>query len=519
MGQQPIFFAATGSETAASVGSRFPGLNAKRGLGAVLDSISDGLCFIDRRWRIIYTNRAARRVFAALGVDGKLSGLFKGKLSHVKEAMPELEQALLEQRPAHAELKCIALGTWFEIHAYPWRRGLIVQFRDTTTRWRQGEALEQSEMQFKNLVENVPDIVIRFDRYGGIKYVNPAFFAILGIAATEAVGRSLQELSAAFPGLKYLQQPFSAVLATGAPQSIEFNFSGPQGTVFIETRLIPEFNPAGKVATVLCIGRNITERRKLEYEIARLDRLSVVGEMAASLAHEVRNPMTTVRGFLQYFREKQQIYAGQDEHYDLMIDELDRANAIISEYLSLARDRTVDMTAGNLETVVQAILPLLQADALRLGSVVRTNLQGTLPVLMNQKEIRQCIINLVRNGLEAVPSGGVVKISTYLEGDRAVLQVADNGPGIPPAVMEKLGTPFFTTKENGSGLGLAVCYSIAARHGAKLEVRTGSSGSTFLIRFPLLNGMVSDDGKDGRRLGKIATAESSEGRRLNRMAK
>ena len=109
---------------------------------------------------------------------------------------------------------------------------------------------------------------------------------------------------------------------------------------------------------------------------------------------------------------------------------------------------------------------------------------GDIPdLLLDKKEIHQVIHNLTRNGLEAMPPGGCLFIRTYKDGDVVVLAVQDQGKGIEPDVLEKLGTPFFTTKENGTGLGLAVCYSIAARHNAKIEIETGADGTTFYIKF------------------------------------
>jgi signal transduction histidine kinase len=104
-------------------------------------------------------------------------------------------------------------------------------------------------------------------------------------------------------------------------------------------------------------------------------------------------------------------------------------------------------------------------------------------LILDEKEIRQLILNLVRNGLEAISPGGVIRIRTFSEEDEVVLSVQDNGKGINPDVLEKLGTPFFTTKDTGTGLGLAVCYSIAARHNARIDIETGPEGTTFFVKF------------------------------------
>jgi PAS domain S-box-containing protein len=234
---------------------------------------------------------------------------------------------------------------------------------------------------------------------------------------------------------------------------------------------------------VLKLGIDITEQKHLRKEIARLDRLNLVGEMAAGIGHEIRNPMTTVRGFLQMLGEKDDCTKYKD-YFELMIEELDRANSIISEFLSLAKNKAVEFKTQDLNRIVKVIMPLISADAMVTDKNIEVGLVDIPKLTLDEKEIRQLILNLVRNGFEAMSPGGTLTIKTFSEGDEVVLAVQDQGEGIGPDVLERIGTPFFTTKENGTGLGLAVCYSIAARHGAKITVDTGSTtGTTFYVRF------------------------------------
>jgi len=232
----------------------------------------------------------------------------------------------------------------------------------------------------------------------------------------------------------------------------------------------------------LTMSIDISELKQLKEEMLRLDRLNLIGEMAAGIGHEIRNPMTTVRGFLQFLGAKKAC-AGYKDFFDLMIEELDRANAIITEYLSLAKNKNIELKEQNLNFIVKSLFPIIQADAMLADKYVALVL-GDIPALpLDEKEIRQLILNLARNGLEAMASGGTLTIRTYSDADKVVLEVQDKGQGIAPDALKKLGTPFFTTKDKGTGLGLAVCYSIATRHKAKIEVKTDSGGSIFVVRF------------------------------------
>lgn len=218
-------------------------------------------------------------------------------------------------------------------------------------------------------------------------------------------------------------------------------------------------------------------------QMTRLDRLNIIGEMAAGIAHEIRNPMTTVRGLLQFIGNKQE-FIMQKENFSLMINELDRANSIITEFLLLAKNRAMEFSENNLNTVIQDIYPLLQADAFSNNCEIKLNL-NTLPnISLDQSSIRQLLLNMVRNGLDAMPKNGIINISTEFSGSKVLLSIKDSGVGIPLEIKDKLGTPFFTTKDNGTGLGLAICYRIVQRHRAILMVDSElGKGTTFTIEF------------------------------------
>lgn len=225
-------------------------------------------------------------------------------------------------------------------------------------------------------------------------------------------------------------------------------------------------------------------KQQADSEVARLDRLKLVGQMAASIAHEVRNPLTTVKGYLQLFSRKTDFLPFFSQIH-LMIEELDRANNIITEFLSLSHKKTVTMKQKNLNHVIQALQPLIQSNGNIRGISVKYDLQNIPDIILDEKEVRQLILNITCNGFEAMKSGQCLSIKTKKGIDGVVLSIIDQGEGIDKNLLSKLGTPFFTTKETGTGLGLAVCYSIAHRHSATINFASGNTGTTFSITFPL----------------------------------
>lgn len=227
---------------------------------------------------------------------------------------------------------------------------------------------------------------------------------------------------------------------------------------------------------------DMTEVNRLQQELIRLDYLHLAGEIAASIGHEVRNPMTTVRGFLQMLSSKSECNHFK-EYFTLMIEELDRANSILSEFLSITKSQTTKPEWQNLNTIITAISPLIQSSAIMSNQTLALKLEKIPDLLLDAQEIRQLILNLARNGLEAMSPDTTITIKTFIEDNKIILAIEDMGPGIPPKVMKQLGKPFFTTKETGTGLGLAICYNIAAKHKAMVEVFTSPKGTTFFIKF------------------------------------
>ncbi len=236
---------------------------------------------------------------------------------------------------------------------------------------------------------------------------------------------------------------------------------------------------------VIAFVQDISEKKHYQEQMVKLDRLNLIGEMAAGISHEVRNPMATIRGFMQILSSKKE-FSNYLDYFDLMIEELDRANHIITEFLSIGRNVPSDRQKENLNAIIESLQPLIEASGYAQDKYLEVETAEIPELFLNNKEIRQIILNLCQNGYEAMGAGQTLRIKTFLEEGKAVLAVQDEGEGIRPEVMAKLGTPFFTTKKQGTGLGLGICYGIAARHQAEIAIETGPGGTTFYVKFSLI---------------------------------
>ncbi|MFZ3101132.1 MAG: ATP-binding protein [Desulfitobacteriaceae bacterium] len=334
--------------------------------------------------------------------------------------------------------------------------------------------LHKANHEMVNLLESINDGFLAVNRKWVITYANKAM-----VEARKANGLHNHLVGSDYWQIykndnKLINDFCLQVMENGQP--IRFESYAPLIGYWADFSIYPTANGI----SIFC--RNIEARKQAERELARLDRLNLVGEMAAGIAHEVRNPMTTVRGFLQMLGSKDDTKQ-YHEFYDLMIEELDRANLILTDFLNLARDNPSDFKLTNISKVVKSLSPLLLADALNQEKDLELKLEQVADIHGNENELRQLILNLARNGLEAMPRGTLLTIQTHILGNHIILKIRDRGSGFDPVILEKLGTPFLTTKERGTGLGLAICHSIAARHKAEINFDSNPTGTTVTVKF------------------------------------
>lgn len=365
---------------------------------------------------------------------------------------------------------------------------IIIFSRDVHTKKLAEEALWRSEQKYKTqvnylntLINTMNELCLTYDRDNKLTFVNQRLLEAIGYSKEEMLGKSvldfIPEENKESVWLQIRQR-----LEKGTISSHENSLLCKDGSKLLVKLKGSPIIENDNIVGALLLAEDISQQRRLEKDMARLGKLNTVGEIAASIGHEIRNPMTTVQGFLQLLSQNKD-FINHLAYFDLMIEELNRANSIITEFLTLGKDKMVNLQRSNINKILETMAPLLMADALNGDKNIFFELKNVADILLDEQEIRQLILNLVRNGLEAMPAGGTIKIRTKMAGDEVILSVQDEGTGIPTEVLEKLGTPFLSTKENGTGLGLAVCYSIIARHQAKMLVDSSQSGSCFNIHF------------------------------------
>ncbi len=223
----------------------------------------------------------------------------------------------------------------------------------------------------------------------------------------------------------------------------------------------------------------------------RAQELAAMGRMTAGIAHEIRNPLSIIRGAAQHLSARLRGAGVEDELAEMIPGEVDRLDRILAGYLAFGRGDAVEMEPVDLDHLARRTVKLVEAELGRAGVRVAVEATGELPrLLADPRRLQQALLNLLLNARDATPAGGVVTVRLARDGDDALLEVLDEGPGLGGADPASLFAPFTTTKEKGSGLGLAVVRQVAEAHGgrATLRDRDGGAGATAAIRLPLPRG-------------------------------
>ncbi|HWQ89049.1 MAG TPA: ATP-binding protein, partial [Desulfitobacteriaceae bacterium] len=336
--------------------------------------------------------------------------------------------------------------------------------------------LDLSRSRINKILEGISDGFYMLDDNWQFEFVNNSTMKLMCPENDKVLGKNIWEV---LPGLRNTLTWNKMQQAFDSKEYVQWEAEG-----FADSSKTYEYRAYPLKDGLTIFFRDITEFKQQKQEYARLERLSLVGQLAAGISHEIRNPMTTIRGFLQIFGEKSR-YKQDKNNIDLMISEIDRANEIITDFLSLAKANLNNDKSRNINEIIEKILPMLQADAYDKNKEVVADLTSVPDILINENEIIQLVLNLVRNGLDASPENNEVTISTYLAEDKVVLAIQDQGSGIAEEHRDKIGTPFFSTKETGTGLGLATSMSIAQRHKALFKFETSKEGTVFYTIFPV----------------------------------
>ncbi|MFB3162694.1 ATP-binding protein [Neobacillus sp. 179-J 1A1 HS] len=345
------------------------------------------------------------------------------------------------------------------------------------------KALLMSEQRYRRIFEDSMDGLILWNDKYHIIDINSSAMRIFGLSKDKLVGQSVLDL---FTHLNEKRQEIlnhikqvtnngkecSSMVIEGIDGGVRhFDYSTKRGII------------DGMNLTVII---DVTEKAELQEQLRKSDRLNVIGELAAGIAHEIRNPMTALKGFIQLLEPT--IKAEHAMYYDVITSELARIDSIINEFLILAKPQEIRFQENDIRQIMREIVDLLSAQAVLYNVQFHTLYEEQLPyVYCEPNQLKKVFINIIKNAIEVMPNGGKITIAINSIKDQLIqISIRDQGTGIPKDKIKKLGEPFYTTKEKGTGLGLMVSYRIIEEHNGSIEVESEEGiGTLFRIKLPL----------------------------------
>lgn len=346
--------------------------------------------------------------------------------------------------------------------------------------------VEESETKYRLIAENTSDLIMVMDREHSLSYFSPSHEIVLGFQSNEL--EKMKLCSFIHPkDVNLFRDTIESMFNNPESKSFEFRLRHKEGHwIEFESRCMPVKGENKTIEYIVIISRDISERKKAEEILLQSEKLSIVGELAAGVAHEIRNPLTTIKGFMQLYKWEN----GSDEINDLLLSELNRIETITSEMLSLGKPQAVQHHRTDLIELVENTLELLSPQA-HLNDI-QFNLSVKEPAVFitcERNQLKQVFLNILKNAMEAMSDGGNIDIDLFTSEDQeCILSFKDEGSGIPEEILPRLGEPFYTLKEKGTGLGLMICNKIIKQHNGTITYHSKpQEGTTVEIRLPLMD--------------------------------
>jgi two-component system sensor histidine kinase HydH len=339
--------------------------------------------------------------------------------------------------------------------------------------------LDEMRTYTRNVLESMANGLITVDRSLCVATFNPTALEILGKTKEDVAGRPISELLPLENEIKKVLSDSESILEKEVKITSER-----KGKDFLFLSVSPLKEPDSHIARgAVIILRDVTMIRELEQKVILSEKFAALGRLSAGVAHEIRNPLNSIRGFIQYFQKKLSLEEEDYRYTDLMITEVDRLNRVISKLLAFSKPREPRLSIRSPYEILDHCIRVIEREAQGEG-LIRTTYADEMPlVLMDTDQITQVFLNILINAVEATPKGGKIFVKCELdEPGRLRIAVEDTGEGIPKENIDKLFDPFFSTKKKGTGLGLAIVKSIIEAHDGEIDVESEpGKGTRFII--------------------------------------
>lgn len=338
-----------------------------------------------------------------------------------------------------------------------------------------------------NILESMADAVITVDRSGSIQFANRAAGKLLGVSAAALTGHPLSDfLQDADPLLAAIHDPLKTTLPVCTLRPVSHSHHELL-EVSVQLSKIRDANDEPEATVILM--HDLTRQRQLEAQLQRQEKLSAMGELASGVAHEIRNPLNAVSMIVQRFQKEFEPQTDADEYRELthtVRAEIKRIGEIIQQFLTFARPPALDRSRVPSTELIEKSVQVVSAQAAEKGVEISTVVPEPISLWVDRDQMHQALLNLLQNALDATPNGGRITISTDRIDDNVHIRIQDTGHGIESAQLKRIFDLYYTTKPNGTGLGLALVHRIVHEHDGQITVESQPGvGTTFLIILPI----------------------------------
>lgn len=461
-----------------------------------LTCIPDGVCIINMEDRFIRINHLFSVIFGYTEEDVIGRNIYdlpspvciNGILTEVKGGKA-FTNLITQRQHKDGRILDIAVSYSPFLNARGEIVAVLAIYRDITKEVNMERELKRTRELYKLITENTSDYIKVYSRDKTILYASPSHEKALGFSPEELQGMHVLDIIHE-EEQESLNRMSKNLHESGEPQLIQLKMKTKDNKVFYsETTVSPVYNDKMEIDSYVTVGRNITERVENDAALRNLDRLSIIGQLAAGVGHEIRNPLTALKGFTKLLKTSNPSDK-QAEYLSIITDELDRIDIIVNEFMSLAKPQAIQFEQGNLISILESTINVLRPQAMLDNVQVTTKYpkEDNLELLCSPNQLKQVFVNILKNAIEAMPNGGNVSISLRkLKNKRVVITFKDAGSGIDNDLLQYLGTPFYTTKDKGIGLGLTVSNKIIQEHNGKMKIDSHQGkGTTVKIELECL---------------------------------
>jgi len=457
----------------------------------ILYRIPQPIIVIDYQGRIVMVNKFFCNMTHPPITENELNNITFEDLSFTDKALNKILDFGIPATEYRDNLKLNKKKIPVKINIYPIfgdsqvRLGAVCTIADITTDVNYGELLQKSEI----ILDSINTGVIAVDKNLKINMFNKYAEHCFSVSQNDFYGEPYAKFIENFEGdWVYILDSLKNNTEI-RDYELVLLINGNQNHFICDTHLLR--NDFNEIYGTILVFKNISHIKNIESQLARSEKLKAIGELAAGTAHEIRNPLTTIRGIIQFIHDKS-LEKGVDcfdSYMQLLLSEVDRINKIISSFLDLAKPQKKTISLININELLNEVIMLMTNESLQREISIKKYLEESLPSINGDKdELAQVFLNIIRNAFQAMTASGDLTIKSYPVSDHSYINIdfIDNGECIPEDIITKIFDPFFSTKEEGTGLGLAISNRIVNDHKGELKVSSVlGEGTKFTVILPV----------------------------------